>query len=151
MHWVDLYRKRVKSADDAVQAISSGDHVWIHGGCNNPEELIRAMVQRAPELQNVEVIHILTFGRADYVEPEYQKSFRHRALFAGHNVRQAVSDGRADFVPVHLSMIPRLLSEGILPVDVAHHPHLAARRARLLLVRGRHRGARRRLPSGREP
>ena len=119
MHWVDLYRKRVKPAEEAVKAINSGDHVWIHGGCNNPEELIRAMVQRAGELENVEVIHILTFGRADYVEPEYQNSFRHRALFTGHNVRKAVNDGRADFVPVHLSMIPRLLSEGILPVDVA--------------------------------
>jgi len=119
VHWVDLYRKRVKPAEEAVKAINSGDHVWIHGGCNNPEELIRAMVQRAGELENVEVIHILTFGRADYVEPEYQNSFRHRALFTGHNVRKAVNDGRADFVPVHLSMIPRLLSEGILPVDVA--------------------------------
>jgi acetyl-CoA hydrolase len=119
VHWVDLYRKRVKPAEEAVKAISSGDHVWIHGGCNNPEELIRALVQRAGELENVEVIHILTFGRADYVESEYQKSFRHRALFTGHNVRKAVNDGRADFVPVYLSMIPRLLSEGILPVDVA--------------------------------
>jgi 4-hydroxybutyrate CoA-transferase len=119
VHWVDLYRKRVKSAEEAVKAIKSGDHVWIHGGCNNPEELIRAMVQRAPELENVEVIHILTFGRADYVAPEYQKSFRHRALFTGHNVREAVNAGRADFVPVHLHMIPRLISEGILPVDVA--------------------------------
>jgi 4-hydroxybutyrate CoA-transferase len=119
VHWVDLYRKRVKSADEAVKAIKSGDHLWIHGGCNNPEELIRAMVQRAPELENVEVIHILTFGRADYVEPEYQKSFRHRALFTGQNVRAAVNAGRADFVPVHLHMIPRLISEGILPIDLA--------------------------------
>jgi len=119
VHWVDVYRKRVTTAEEAVKAIRSGDHVWIHGGCNNPEELIRAMVLRAGELDNVEVIHILTFGRADYVEAKYQRSFRHRALFTGHNVRQAVNDGRADFVPVHLSMIPRLLSEGILPVDVA--------------------------------
>ncbi|MGE5236895.1 MAG: acetyl-CoA hydrolase/transferase family protein [Acidobacteriota bacterium] len=119
MHWLELYRRRVTSADEAVKAIRSGDHVWLHGGCNNPEELITALVRRAPELENVEVIHILTFGRADYVDPAYAKSFRHRALFTGHNVRQAVNDGRADFVPVHLSMIPRLIEEGQLPIDVA--------------------------------
>jgi acetyl-CoA hydrolase len=119
VHWVDLYRKRVTTAEQAVGAVKSHDHVWIHGGCNNPEELVRALVARAAELEGVEIIHILTFGAADYVKPEYARSFRHRALFTGHNVRQAVNDGRADFVPVYLSMIPRLLQEGLLPVDVA--------------------------------
>ena len=119
MHWVELYRRRVTTAEEAVKAIRSGDHVWIHGGCNNPEELISAMVARAGELEDVQVIHILAYGRADYANPEHAKSFRHRALFTGPNVRQAVNDGRADFVPVHLSQIPRLLYEGLLTVDVA--------------------------------
>jgi 4-hydroxybutyrate CoA-transferase len=34
-------------------------------------------------------------------------------------VREAVNDGRADSIPVHLSDIPRLLASGLLPVDVA--------------------------------
>ena len=119
MHWVDLYRRRVTTAAEAVKAISSGNHVWIHGGCNNPIELIDAMVGRAPELENVELIHILTFGRADYTDAKYARSFRHRALFTGQNVRQAVAEGRADFVPVHLSMIARLIYDGHIPVDVA--------------------------------
>jgi 4-hydroxybutyrate CoA-transferase len=119
VHWVDLYRRRVVSAAEAVKAITSGQHVWIHGGCNNPIELIEAMVGRAHELENVELIHILTFGKAEYTDPAYERSFRHRALFTGHNVRAAVNEGRADFVPVHLSLIPRLLYDGHLAADVA--------------------------------
>lgn len=119
MHWVDLYRKRVTTAAEAVKVIRSGDHVWVHGGGNNPEELLTAMVARAPELKGVEVTHILTFGVADYVKPEYESSFRHRALFIGANVREAVNEGRADYVPVFLHQIPRLIYDGILPVDVA--------------------------------
>lgn len=119
MHWVELYRRRITTAEDAVKCVRSGDRVWIHGGCNNPEELIAALVARAGELTNVEVSHLLTFGRADYADEKYRGSFRHRALFIGHNVRQAVNEGRADFVPVHLSQIPRLIYEGLLPVDVA--------------------------------
>jgi acetyl-CoA hydrolase len=65
------------------------------------------------------VAHILTFGSADYADPRYAGSFRHRSLFTGGNVRQAVNEGRADFVPVHLSEIPRLIYSGIQPVDVA--------------------------------
>lgn len=119
MHWLELYRRRITTAEEAVRAIRPGDHVWIHGGCNNPEELIAAMVSRADELSDVTVIHILTFGRADYTAPRYQGIFRHRALFTGSNVREAVNEGRADFVPVHLSQIPRLIHSGLLPIDVA--------------------------------
>jgi acetyl-CoA hydrolase len=119
VNWPEIYRQRVTTAAEAVKAIRSGDHVWIHSGCSNPEELISAMVARAGELEGVEVSHILTLGNADYVGAEYASSFRHRALFAGANVRDAVNEGRADFVPVHLHQIPRLIYEGTLKIDVA--------------------------------
>jgi len=119
MQWSESFRRKVTTAEEAVKEIRSGDHVWVHAGCSNPEELIRAMTRRSGELENVEVAHLLTFGAADYADPRYAGSFRHRALFTGGNVREAVNEGRADFVPVHLSQIPRLISSGIQPVDVA--------------------------------
>ncbi len=119
MLWNSSYRSRVTTAEAAVGCIRSGNNVWVHAGCNNPEELIKAMVGRADELRDVTVTHLLTFGAADHVDARHAASFRHRALFAGPNVRQAVNDGRADWMPVHLSEIPRLLRTGLLPVDVA--------------------------------
>jgi len=119
MAWTETYRSRVTSAQEAVRVVTSGDHVWLHGGCNNPEELVKALVGRSDELENVEVTHLLTFGAADHVNPRYEKTFRHRALFTGHNVREAVNTGRADFVPVFLSEIPALIRNGTIEVDVA--------------------------------
>ncbi|MGD8897840.1 MAG: acetyl-CoA hydrolase/transferase C-terminal domain-containing protein [Acidobacteriota bacterium] len=119
MAWTETYRGRVTSAQEAVKVVTSGDHVWLHGGCNNPEELVKALVGRSDELENVEVTHLLTFGAADHVNPRYEKTFRHRALFTGHNVREAVNTGRADFVPVFLSEIPALIRNGTIEVDVA--------------------------------
>lgn len=119
MDWAEAYRRRVTTAEEALRVVRSGDHVWIHAGCNNPEELLRAMVARSDELRDVEVTHLMTFGCADYALPQYEKSFRHRSLFTGANVRSAVNEGRADFVPVHLSEIPRLITTGTLAVDVA--------------------------------
>jgi acetyl-CoA hydrolase len=119
VNWTEAYRGKVVSAEQALQAVRSGDHVWIHAGCNNPEELVKAMVARAPELKDVEVTHLMTFGCADYVQPRYAGSFRHRSLFTGENAREAVNAGRADYVPVHLSEIPRLIATGDIPVDVA--------------------------------
>jgi acetyl-CoA hydrolase len=117
--WAESYRHRVTTAEEAVRSIRSGDHVWVHAGGNNPEELVKAMVARAPELRGVEVTHLMTFGCAPYAEPRHAASFRHRSLFTGANVREAVNDGRADFVPVHLSEIPALVRAGDLAVDVA--------------------------------
>ena len=44
--------------------------------------------------------------------------FRHRALFVGPNARAAIADGRADYVPVFLSDVPRLFQTRAVPLDV---------------------------------
>jgi acetyl-CoA hydrolase len=119
LNWVDIYRQRVTTADRAVADIRSGDRVWVHPGCNTPTRLIEAMVARAPELTNVEVAHILTLADAPYAAPGMEGHFRHRALFMGANVREAVNAGRADFVPIHLHEVPTLISRGLMPVNVA--------------------------------
>ena len=108
MNWMEIYRRRVTSADEAVRAIGSGDRVWVHPGCCTPVRLVDAMVKRAPELRDVEVMHILTLADAPYADPGMESSFRHRDLFAGGNVRAAVNEGRADFVPIHLHEVPGL-------------------------------------------
>ncbi|HET7290912.1 MAG TPA: acetyl-CoA hydrolase/transferase C-terminal domain-containing protein [Vicinamibacteria bacterium] len=117
--WAEDYSRKLTTAAEAIRAIRSGDRVWIQPGCSNPEPLVQAMVARADELRDVEIVHLLTMGVAPYAEPRYSASFRHRSLFTGGNVREAVNDGRADFVPVHLSDIPRLIASGQQPVDVA--------------------------------
>jgi acetyl-CoA hydrolase len=119
MDWNSLYRSRVTTAEEAVRDIASGDRVWIHPGCNTPTRLINAMVARAAELENVEVAHILTLADAPYAEPGMEGHFRHRSLFTGANVRSAVNEGRADFVPIHLHDVPALISSGQMPIDVA--------------------------------
>ena len=117
--WLDRYLSKRRTPEEAVKVIRSGDCVYIHPGCAAPQQLVQAMVGRADELRKVKVIHILTRGIADYVRPEMAESFRHVALFSGANVREAINEGRADFVPIFLGEIESLFSSGALPVDVA--------------------------------
>ncbi|HTK82830.1 MAG TPA: acetyl-CoA hydrolase/transferase C-terminal domain-containing protein [Bacteroidota bacterium] len=119
MNWIERYRSKLRTAGEAVKIIESGQRVYIHPGCAMPEVLADAMCQRYAELEDVEVIHLLTVGRTKYSIPEMEGHFRHNALFIGKNVREAVNDGRADFTPVFLSEIPDLFYRGILPIDVA--------------------------------
>jgi 4-hydroxybutyrate CoA-transferase len=119
MNWIEQYRRRVTTADQAVRVVQSGDRVYIHEGCGTPAPLIEALLRRAGELRNVELLHMLTFGPADYTKPEYEGVFRHSGLFLGPNVRAAVQDGRADYTPVFLHEIEGLFTSGELRLDAA--------------------------------
>ncbi|TAK55494.1 MAG: acetyl-CoA hydrolase/transferase family protein [Bacteroidetes bacterium] len=119
MNWVERYKSKLRTASEAVKVIQSGQRVYVHPGCAMPETLVEAMCDRYMELEDVEVIHLLTVGKSGYSNPEMDGHFRHNALFIGKNVREAVNDGRADFTPIFLSEIPGLFYKGILPIDVA--------------------------------
>src|SRR5690348_8841341 len=110
---------RWAGAADAVKVVQSGQRVYIGGGCGIPVVLAGELARRAPELRDVEIIHVLTAGTSAWVTPEASSAFRDNSLFIGPNVRTAVQQGRADFTPVFLSEIPRLFREGHLPIDVA--------------------------------
>jgi 4-hydroxybutyrate CoA-transferase len=114
----DAKQSRQVSAAEAVAVVASGQRVYLQGGCAVPRVLVDALVARADGLHDVEIVHLHTEDAADYARPEMAGHFRHNALFVGRNVREAVNAGRADFTPVHLSEVPRLL-ETTLPVDVA--------------------------------
>lgn len=118
MNWTDSFRKKLTTAEDAVKRVQSGSRVYIQPGCAEPEILVRALLNRAPELRDVEVVHMMTLGNADYVQPEYAGHFRHNALFAGANVRKALQDGRADYIPIFLGEIEDLFTSGAMPLDV---------------------------------
>ncbi|MBU0511850.1 MAG: 4-hydroxybutyrate CoA-transferase [Chloroflexi bacterium] len=119
MSWTQQYKNKVVTAEKAVQAITSGDRIFLTGNCSVPKTVLAALVDRAPELENVEICQALTIGSADYVGPEMEGHLRVNTMFVSHNIRKAVQSGRADFTPVLLSEFPLLFKEGHLPVDVA--------------------------------
>lgn len=107
------------SAAEAVQLIESGNRVFLHGGAATPLALIQALLNRAGELRNVELVAISTHGAIDWNRPEVQESFFLNSLFVSDNVRDWVKEETGDYVPVFLSEIPNLFHRGALPLDVA--------------------------------
>jgi 4-hydroxybutyrate CoA-transferase len=112
-------RPPVLTADEAVRLIEPGDRVYLHEVAMTPHELLDALVRRASELSDIEVVSLHTEGPAPHVAPELAGHIRHNALFVGANVREAVNDGRADYTPVFLSEVPALFASGRLSLDVA--------------------------------
>ena len=108
---------RIVSAEEAVAGIRDDEQVFVHGGAAAPSVLLKALAGRAAELRNVGMVHFHIEGSAPHLAPEVADSFRHRALFIGANAREAVNEGRADYVPIFLSDVPELFTGGVLPLD----------------------------------
>ncbi|TPV94965.1 MAG: acetyl-CoA hydrolase/transferase family protein [Myxococcales bacterium FL481] len=103
---------------EAVSSIRSGQRVFVHGGMATPTALLEALVQRADELRDVELIHLHTTGAVPYADPRYADSFRVANLFVGSNLRGRLRDG-VDYLPCFLSEIPQLFRSGRRKIDVA--------------------------------
>jgi 4-hydroxybutyrate CoA-transferase len=118
MDWKADYAKKLTTADEALQVVRSGDRVVFAHACGEPVELVDALVRRAPELRDVEIVHMVAMGHGEYAKPEYAESFFHNSLFVGASTRDAVASGQGDYTPVFFHEIPSLFTGGYLPPDV---------------------------------
>ena len=118
MSWKKHYNNHLMTAEEAVKNIYSGDRVVIAHACGEPSHIIEAMVANASNYKDVEIVHMVPMGKAEYCKPEYASNFRHNAFFTGGATRSAIADGRGDFTPCFFSEIPSLFST-TMPVDVA--------------------------------
>ncbi|MBI3585994.1 MAG: acetyl-CoA hydrolase/transferase family protein [Ignavibacteriales bacterium] len=119
MDWLSHYKAKVVALEEAVSVVKPGDRIFISGNAATPTLLTNGLVQRKNRLFEVEVNHVLLMGEDPLTKPGMEKHFRHNSLFVGAADREAISEGRSDYVPVHLSEIPALFTGHIIPLDVA--------------------------------
>ena len=110
---------QIVSPEEAVSYIQSRDHIIIHTAAAAPQALIQALTARHKELRKVQIFHLHTEGDAPYTQPEYRESFKTHVFFVGKNVRNAIKTGEADYIPVFLSEVPQLFSQGIVNLNAA--------------------------------
>lgn len=118
MSWQDEYRAKRVTAAQAVQVVQSGQRVALGTLAAEPQTLVEALIADRARLRAVELLVQLGGSRCPYAQPEMEQHFRVVAFLSSPFLRDAMRDGRADFIPTHLSEIPRLFYEGYLPLDV---------------------------------
>jgi 4-hydroxybutyrate CoA-transferase len=109
---------RAVAAADVAALVPSGARVFVHGAAATPTPLLDALAART-DLDDVRLYHLHTAGTASFVDARCAPWLRSISFFVGPDVRAAVGEGRADFLPVFLSDIPKLFSTGAIPLDVA--------------------------------
>jgi acyl-CoA hydrolase/GNAT superfamily N-acetyltransferase len=118
-NWTVKWSAKITTPQSAIALIRPGRRILIGSGAAEPVALVEALVSHGQHLADNEIVHLLTLGPAPYVAPEFAVRFRHSAFFIGSNVREAVQEGRADFVPVFLSEIPELILNRRIRIAVA--------------------------------
>jgi 4-hydroxybutyrate CoA-transferase len=108
-----------QSLQDAMGLIRSGQNLFIQTGAAAPQELIRGLMEKANELDNMTIYQMHTEGIAPYGDPEWENVFKVNCFFIGANLRKSVQEGRAEYIPLFLSEIPSLFRKKIIPIDVA--------------------------------
>ncbi|MCK4496541.1 MAG: acetyl-CoA hydrolase/transferase family protein, partial [Candidatus Aminicenantes bacterium] len=119
MPWVDDYKKKLVTAEEAVAEINSHNRVYISGNAATPYVLMKALASRKDELEGVELVHVLLLGEDPLARPGMEGHFRHNSLFVGPADRKAINEGRADYIPIFLHQIPNLFYSGQMLLDVA--------------------------------
>jgi acyl-CoA hydrolase/RimJ/RimL family protein N-acetyltransferase len=115
---VDL-GSRLVSAERALAAIRPGSRIYIGTGCAAPRTLLGRLEAMEPGPADLELVSFLTTSALPQVAGSPRTRYRHRAFFVGSDVRGLAGSGQLDYVPISLEEIPRLLTSGRLPIDVA--------------------------------
>jgi acyl-CoA hydrolase/GNAT superfamily N-acetyltransferase len=108
------------TAEEAVRLVRPGDHVFVGTASATPRTLVRALEALRSPPAGVELIHFLTDGAMHYgPDGRAATRYRHRCFFVGAEMRAAVKQGVARYVPLPIARLPELMQNRRVRVDVA--------------------------------
>lgn len=96
------------TARKALKAVKRGEQVFVGTACAKPRALLATLLDRADALHEVQILHCVTLGHAEYTDSRFDCRFRHNAFFVDATTREAVREAWADYTPVFMHQIPVL-------------------------------------------
>lgn len=117
-------RPRERTAAQIAGQIRPGAIVYLPIGHSVSRAVVSALIERAKgdgalTADNPIRIFGLTNVASRKLYTETGGKIVARSVFIGSNNRDSIASGLGDFVPTHLSRVPRLMRDGALKVDVA--------------------------------
>ncbi|UCG13338.1 MAG: GNAT family N-acetyltransferase [Deltaproteobacteria bacterium] len=119
-NWRKIYRGKITSAHDAlVQVLENGCRIYIGTACSTPQHLVQELASCLGRLIDIEVLYSIALGSSPFIQEDLSRVCRVKTFFVTETLREAVFDGRADYIPVYLSQVPNLFNSGVLSLDLA--------------------------------
>src|SRR4029450_6732929 len=110
---------RLCTPQEAAALVRSGDKIAISANANTPRVWLEALLARAGQLEDVEIMHMRLVGAFPKATPDLARHIRFNPLLVPETLRAGVAAGYVDYTPAHFHQISSLFAEGPRQLDVA--------------------------------
>ena len=97
-NWREKYKPKEIKPDWLPRIIKAGSRVFIGSGCSESVVLTEQLIQNKYRFADCHFIHFLTLSDNKFFDDREPTLFRHHALFIGEKLRDAVNDGKVDYL-----------------------------------------------------
>jgi len=122
LYWADNYITKKQDVDHAIDAIRSGQLVFIGSACGEPQALVRALADHAKRLSGLEIIRMMSRETASLTEianKTHDMNLNLRQIYLGGTSEETISRNKRFITPMNVSEVPGLFSSRRLPINVA--------------------------------
>lgn len=113
-----MWKDKVVSPKEVLSHIEPGMAIFLGTGMAEPRTLVKhLMASEEPNLQDLELIQLVSIGDTIPIDERYSRKFRLRTFFSGWIASDAISEGRIDLIPSRFSKIPQLFKSGAIHID----------------------------------
>ena len=118
--WQHTFQSKITTADEAFgRYLKSGCRIFVGSGCSTPKHLVHALASHLRQYVDVEVVYFIALGPSPLIQDSLRHACRVKTFFVTDTLREAVFEGRADYIPVYLARAPNLFRNGVLTIDLA--------------------------------
>jgi len=114
------WKSRLVPPESVIQKIRPGMAIFLSTGVAEPRTMVRHLMKsKSANLEDLELIQLVSFGDAISLEALQSKNFRLKTFFSGWVSDRAIRQGQVDLIPSRFSRIARFISDQRIPLDAA--------------------------------
>ncbi len=116
------YQSKLRTAEEAVHMIDSGQRVFIGSSCGEPQHLVEALMDNATLYADVEIVRLLSLEGSllSLLADEYRgHRFHVRTIYQGSDQTKSLQANKRFITPMNLCAVPDLFKKRLFPLHFA--------------------------------
>jgi len=112
--------EKIVSPEAVLSHLKPGMSIFIGTGAAEPRTLVKYLMKsRAGNLEDMELIQLVSFGGAISPKTLRFQKFRLKTFFAGWAADEAIKTGQIDLIPSRFAWIPKLIESENIRINAA--------------------------------
>lgn len=121
-YWPDEYPSKIKTIQEAITRIRSGQRIFIGSYCGEPQHLVQGLAENARRFSDLEIIRLMskeTVSLTQIANRTQDHRLNIRSIYLGSAKSEELAPNIRFYTPVSVSEVPHLFKSRLIPIDVA--------------------------------